>query len=141
MQRRGKMQARYLTKIKEVADKGLLVLNGNRLLIELLEEDEQKTASGIVVSVKPNPLYSSVDKARLAVVLATGPGYVTEADEKVDLAYKAGDYIIVNQFGVKTFEEFLGLADYKKHTLALVTDDLIHGKISNYAEFSEILKK
>lgn len=135
------MTPRYLEKAQEIEAKGLLAINGNRLLIELLEEPETTTKSGIVLNVKSTKHHAAADRARLAVVLAVGPGYVTEEDEKIDMIYKPGDYVLVNQFGVKTFGEFFGLSEYKADSVGLITDDLIHGKISNFKEFDTILKK
>jgi co-chaperonin GroES (HSP10) len=135
------MTPKYLEKMKDAVSRGLLAVNGNRLLIELLEEGEKVTKSGIVVEVKTPKHMAASDRARVAVVLAVGAGYETEDGEKVEVAYAPGDYIVVNQFGVKTFGEFFGLSEYKPDTLGLITEDLIHAKLSNFEEFEAILKR
>lgn len=135
------MNSKYLAKIKAITDSGLLSLNGNRILIELLEEGEKVTKGGIVLNATPTKLHSAADRARVAVVLAVGPGYTAEdTGEHVDLDYKPGDYLLVNQFGVKTFGEFFNLSEYKPDSVGLITDDLIQGKVANFEKFNEALK-
>jgi hypothetical protein len=48
--------------------------------------------------------------------------------------------VLVNQFGVKTFGEFFGLAEYRPDSIGLVTDDLIQGKVDNFDVFNDLLK-
>lgn len=136
------MKSKYLDKVSKIVNDGLLTLNGNRILIEMLSEGEKKTASGIVVGLEKSKAHmEAADRARVAVVLAVGVGYETEKGEKVDLPYKAGDTILVNQFGAKTFGEFFGLPEYKDGTIGLITDDLVQGRISNLEVFEAELKK
>lgn len=132
------MTPRYLERIKATAS--LMSLTGNRLLIELLEETEQTTKSGIITTVQTKKFHDASDNARVAVVLAKGPGYETEAGEKVDVPYEVGDYVLVNQHGVKAFGEFFGIPDYKSNSIGLITDDLIQGRISNFSQFQSILR-
>lgn len=135
------MTPKYLDKIKNIAESGLLSLNGNRILIELLVEGEKTSSSGLVVELAKEPKnFAAADRTRIGVVLAVGPGYETEAGEKVDLNYKPGDYVLVNQFGVKTFSDFFGISDYKPDSIGLITDDLVHGKISDLEQFRTLLK-
>jgi co-chaperonin GroES (HSP10) len=135
------MKSKHLAKLQEISARGLLALNGNRLLIELLDEGERTTRSGIVTALAKEPKALVADRARVAVVLAVGPGFeVEETKELVELPYKPGDHVLVNQFGVKTFGEFFSLADYKADSIGLVTDDLIQGKVGNLEEFQALLK-
>jgi co-chaperonin GroES (HSP10) len=135
------MKPLYLEKIKSLAEAGMLTLAGNRILIELLEEGEQTTKGGIITNVAPARLrHDSGDRARVAVVLATGPGYVTDDGENVDMTYKAGDYVLINQFGAKTFGAFFGLAEYKADSIGLITDELVQGRISDFTAFQNILR-
>lgn len=136
------MKPKYLNKVSGLTAEGLLVLNGNRILVELLEEGEKTTKSGIVTTMaKSTPAHSAADRARIAVVLATGPGYTAQdTGENIDIPYKPGDYLLVNQFGVKTFGEFFGLADYKADSIGLLTDDLVQGQVTNFEAFDNILK-
>ncbi len=137
--------SKYVTKIKELTDKKLLAINGNRLLIELLEEGEKTTKSGIITNIVDDKRGVNLDKARAAVVVAVGSGYTVDNEDgttkDVELDYKTGDIILVNQFGVKTFGQFFGLADYKENTLGLITDDLVQGKIGDLEQFNSILRK
>lgn len=132
------MTPRYLERIKATAS--LMSLTGNRLLIEMLEEGEQTTKSGLITAVSTKKHYEASDSARVAVVLAKGPGYETEDGEKIDVPYEVGDYVLVNQHGVKAFSDFFGITDYKANTIGLITDDLVQGRISNFPEFQSILR-
>lgn len=137
------MQSRYFERIQAAAKAGLIVLNGNRLLIELLEEGEKKTATGIIVDTGINRKLNleQADQARMGIVLLVGPGYTAEdTGEKVEVPYKAGDFVLVNQFAVKTFGQFFELAEYKANTVGLITDDLIQGKLGNPEELNAILR-
>lgn len=134
------MTSKYLNRVKAAVDAGLFSINGNRLLIEMLEEGEVRTASGLIASTGNNTKhYSAADRARVAVVLLTGPGYETEAGEKVNIPYNPGDTILVNQFGVKTFSRFFGIPEYAPDSIGLITDDLIQGKINNFTAFIDVM--
>ena len=135
------MNPRYYSKGRSIVEQNLLVMNGNRMLIELLSEGEKTTKSGIITDLEKKPKHLDVaDKARVAIVLAVGPGYETEEGELVAVAYQPGDLVLVNQFGVKTFGEFFGLADYKADSIALATEDLIQGRIGDFEKFNNILR-
>lgn len=136
------MKSRYIEKMTRLTDSNLLVMNGNRLLIELLSEGEKTTKSGIIAEIEKKAKVggSEGDRARVAVVLAVGPGYETDEGEKVPVEYKQGDMVLVNQFGIKTFGDFFGLADYKPDSIGLATEDLIQGRIGNFDDFNGILK-
>lgn len=135
------MKPNHLEKAKAITESGLLKLSGNRMLIELLSEEEQKTKSGIITSAGSIKPKNSEFSARAAVVLAVGPGYTAEdTGEQVDMPFKAGDYILVNYLSVKTFSDFFGMADYKPDTVGIITDDLVQGYISDIDQFCSVLK-
>lgn len=135
------MKPKYLDKVQACVKEGILGLNGNRILLEMLEEEEPTTKSGIITSVGKEKSIHAADRARVAVVLAAGPGYdVEETQESVPLEYKAGDYVLVNQFAVKTFGAFFGLSEYRPDSIGLATDDLIQARIANFEAFNSILK-
>lgn len=138
------MTPKYAHKIKELVDKKLLAVNGNRLLIELLEEGEKTTKSGIITGVVQDRSIASLDKARAAVVLAVGSGYTIDGEdgktEEVELDYEPGNIVLVNQFAVKTFGRFFELANYKENSIGLITDDLVQGKIGDLEQFNSILR-
>jgi co-chaperonin GroES (HSP10) len=139
------MESKYLSKMKDLSDSKLLAINGNRLLIELLDEVEKVTKSGIITGVVPDKSIHALDKAKAAVVLAVGSGYTIEnesgEDEDVALSYNVGDIILVNQFAVKTFGQFFQLHNYKENSIGLITDDLVQGKIGDLEQFNAVLKR
>src|SRR3990172_1829351 len=98
-------KSKYAEKIAALTTNNLFRLNGDRILVELLEESERTTKSGLYTTV-PKTTADGSDRARIAVVLAVGPGYELESEDKtefVDVPYKPGDYILINQFGAKLF--------------------------------------
>lgn len=135
------MKPRYLDKVGQAVKENLLVINGNRLLIELLEEEEVKTASGIITNVVEKKTYESAERARIAVVLAVGPGYATDDNEEVAIPYKSGDFILVNHLGVVKFGEFLDMRNYKPYSIGLVTDDLVQGRVGNLEALTNLFKQ
>lgn len=137
------MTPKYLEKVSVAVQEGLLVINGNRILVELLEEEEKKTAGGIIIdAVKRSNTIENAERARVAVVLAVGPGYTVEdTGEKVPVPYAPGDRILVNHLGVTKFGEFLDMANYKPFSVGLITDDLVQGKLGNLEQLSAIFKK
>lgn len=138
------MRSRYYERIRAAVQDGLLILNGNRLLIELLEEGEKRTASGIITDTGANRKLSmeAADQARAAVVLAIGPGYqAQDTGELITVPYAPGDYVLVNQFAVKTFGTFFELAEYKPNSIGLITDDLVQGKLGEPGKLNEVLRQ
>lgn len=135
------MKPRYLDKVGQAVKENLLVINGNRLLIELLEEEEVKTASGIITNVVEKKTYESAERARIAVVLAVGPGYATDDNEEVAIPHKSGDFILVNHLGVVKFGEFLDMRNYKPYSIGLVTDDLVQGRVGNLEALTNLFKQ
>lgn len=131
---------KYLDKIKAITDSGILSLASNYMLIELLEEGERTSKSGLITNVVTSKTNFAADRARVAVVLTTGPGYITEEGEPVDVKYKPGDHVLVNQFAAKTFGDFFGIADYKSDSIGLITEDMVQGRISDFSKFTDILR-
>lgn len=134
------MKSKYLEKMSKLVESGLFTLNGNRMLVELIEEPERTTKSGLYTGV-PKEKADGADRARVAVVLVVGPGYLDDdTHDLIKLPYKPGDTILINQFGVKLFSDFFGLADYRAGSIGMVTEDLVHGIIQDVVEFESILR-
>ena len=66
---------------------------GDRVLIEVLEEAEQKTASGLYV---PD---TAKEKSTRGKVIAVGSGRTLDNGTKVPLEVKAGDTVIFAKYG------------------------------------------
>ena len=66
---------------------------GDRVLVEIIEETEQKTAGGIYV---PD---SAKEKSQRGKVIAVGTGKTTDSGVKVALEVKAGDTVYFAKYG------------------------------------------
>ncbi len=66
---------------------------GDRVLIEVIEEAEQKTASGLYV---PD---TAKEKSTRGKVIAVGSGRTLDNGTKVPLEVKAGDTVIFAKYG------------------------------------------
>ena len=66
---------------------------GDRVIVEPNEEDEQRTASGLVI---PD---TAKEKPQLGTVLAVGPGdWNEDGDERVPLDVSAGDTVVYSKY-------------------------------------------
>lgn len=138
------MQSKYQSKINVLTENQDLKLHGDRLLVEVLEETEKKTASGIVIASdvsRKNPLANN-DLA-IVRVLAVGEGYYTEKNGKVEfvaLTNKPGDNILISTHGIVTYKDFFLISGYKEHTIGLVSQENVHATIGDIERFLETLK-
>ncbi len=66
---------------------------GDRVLVQRLEEKEQKTGGGIII---PD---SAKEKPQEAKVVALGTGKRDEKGEKIAFEVKAGDKVLISKYG------------------------------------------
>lgn len=138
------MQSKYFEKLQTLDKEGIIKVMGNRLLVEVLEETEKKTASGIVISQpnKKNPLVNN-DLA-IVKVLAVGEGYFAEDKDgnikDVGLTNKPGDNILVSTMSLTLYSDFFLLKDYKEGTIGLIGQENVHATITDVDKFLEVLK-
>jgi len=66
---------------------------GDRVLVQRLEEKEQKTAGGIIV---PD---SAKEKPQEAKVVALGTGKRDDKGEKIAFEVKVGDKVFISKYG------------------------------------------
>ena len=81
----------------------------NRVLVQRLEEEMQKTAGGIIV---PD---TAKEKPQRGKVVAVGPGKLNEAGERVAVDVKVGDEVLFGKWSGSEItidgEEFLFMKD------------------------------
>lgn len=126
--RRIPLESKYLGRFSRLTHEQL-PLRGNRLLVEVLPKEEIKTAGGLFIqsSMADHKSTTEQNRAKLAVVLATGPGYYNdETGEDVELDIKPGSVILVSEMGLKYYSHFPGLVEYTGETLALTRDSEVH---------------
>jgi chaperonin GroES len=65
---------------------------GDRVLVEPVKEDEQKTAGGIIIpdSAKEKPVQGKV--------MAVGPGARKETGERIPMEVKVGDRVLYGKY-------------------------------------------
>lgn len=65
---------------------------GDRVVIKPKDEEEARTASGLVI---PD---TAKEKPQLGEVLAVGPGELTDSGERVPLEVKEGDIVVYSKY-------------------------------------------
>jgi len=133
------MKSQYLDIFKKLIDENIIGLQGNRILIEFLKEEERVTKSGIILSESKDEKFRG-DKAQFCIVLATGPGQLNEDNELKEMSVKLGDMIMVNQYQVKWLKDFFGLHNFREGSIGLIEEESIHICVFDQEKFLQVLK-
>lgn len=133
------MESKYLARFQKLGEVKKDIgfrLNGSRLLVEILPAKEIKTASGLVLS-SPDTYKATADsyRALLGIVLMTGEGYVDDEGADVPMETKVGQIVVLNEFGLKYYSQFPGIADYTKNTVAMTSESEIQMSFDSIEEF------
>lgn len=133
------MESKYLARFQKLGEVKKDIgfrLNGSRLLVEILPAKEIKTASGLVLS-SPDTYKATADsyRALLGIVLMTGEGYVDDEGTDVPMETKVGQLVVLNEFGLKYYSQFPGIADYTKNTVAMTSESEIQMSFDTIEEF------
>lgn len=136
------MESKYLNKFLKVKDN--YKLNGSRLLVELFEQREIKTASGLVVSgagIGKGQVNSADNyKAVIGIVLMTGEGYVDSDGNDIPMETKVGNVVMLNDFGLRYYSDFPGLNDYSRNTIAVTAESEVQMKFDSIEAFEAFEK-
>ena len=89
---------------------------GNRLVVEPIEDDEQKSSGGIFI---PD---TAKEKPQEGKVVAVGPGKMTDEGKRVPMEIEVGDIVIYSKYGGTEYKE--GDIEY----LVLREDDVLFKK-------------
>ena len=89
---------------------------GNRLVVEPIEDDEQKSSGGIFI---PD---TAKEKPQEGKVVAVGPGKMTDEGKRVPMEIEVGDTVIYSKYGGTEYKE--GDIEY----LVLREDDVLFKK-------------
>ena len=89
---------------------------GNRLVVEPIEDDEQKSSGGIFI---PD---TAKEKPQEGKVVAVGPGKMTDEGKRVPMEIEVGDTVIYSKYGGTEYKE--GDVEY----LVLREDDVLFKK-------------
>lgn len=138
------LESKYKKYFDRLEGKQLLQIKGKRLVVEVLDKDEIKTAGGLIIA-KPDDDHRSVtevNRPTLCIVLCAGVGYYDEDGNEVPLENSPGSVIEVSAHSLKMYSEWPGLMDYTKNKLAIVDDDVVHvswPSIEKYEEYKKVL--
>lgn len=138
------IETKYLDRFLKLP-KEALPLRGNRMLVEVLPNEELTSKGGIVIAVDPKSFTSTTaqNRPKLAVVLATGAGYVDdETGEPIDPDITPGSVVLVSEMGLKYYSQFPGINEYTGEVLALTRESEIHvswPSIDAYLEYRKLL--
>ncbi len=89
---------------------------GNRLVVEPIEDDEQKSSGGIFI---PD---TAKEKPQEGKVVAVGLGKMTDEGKRVPMEIEVGDTVIYSKYGGTEYKE--GEIEY----LVLREDDVLFKK-------------
>ena len=89
---------------------------GNRVVVEPAEEDEQMSAGGIYI---PD---TAKEKPQAGVVVAVGPGKLTDDGKRVPMEIAVGDNIVYSKYAGTEYKD--GDTEY----LVLREDDILFKK-------------
>lgn len=145
--------SRYLEPLQKVKEKFPKVqLIGDLLLIQVIEDEEFKTSSGIIIAknTSARQITSLVDgKPTFCQVLLSGEGYYDEeggGDVKLDSS--PGDIILVEKASIKPITVFGPLLTYGEVQLGLVKDSAVQMRFAGgpstfneyFKELNELIK-
>lgn len=101
------------------------VLRGDALLVEILEEPEIKTESGLIIAEDPEQVRGGVNnnKAKVGRVIATGEGYYDpETKENIPLDVPVGAVVMHPPYSVVEYSTFPGLAGLTGNKLGIISE-------------------
>lgn len=140
------MQSKYFSTFNALQERlpNFYKLFGSRILVEVLPEEELKTAGGLIVAKSPTNFRSDTqeNKFTAVVILAVGKGYYNEeTGEDVPLEVKPGQVVEVVRSGLRPYSNhpIIG-SQYTNGDLALINDSHINGLLANsVTEYSDAL--
>jgi chaperonin GroES len=90
-----KQAKKAVKKIIKKEDKGKILPLGDRILLKpILEEEVNKTASGIII-----PDTVSKEKPEQGKVIAVGEGKWAEGGKRIPVSVKVGDKVVFSRYG------------------------------------------
>lgn len=120
------IESKYLNKFKTLFKElgPSAVLCGDALLVELLEEPEITTASGIIIARGENQMNDTeTHKATVGLVLAIGQGYYDpKTKETTPLDVPVGAMVMIPRYSMVELSTFPGLAGITGNKLGLVAE-------------------
>jgi co-chaperonin GroES (HSP10) len=140
------MQSKYQSTFNTLQERlpGFYKLFGSRILVEVLPEEELKTAGGLIVAKSANNFRSDTEENKFtaAVILSVGQGYYDdETGEAVPLDVKPGQVVEVVRSGLRRYSNhpILG-AQYTTGDIALINESHINTLLAgSVAEYNDAL--
>lgn len=134
----------YLNKFDKVrSSKDLFRLNGGRVIIQVMPQEELRTAGGLhLVDTSQAKSDVVMNKALLGVVVLIGEGYVDENGEDVPVDVKPGNVVMFNEVAARYYSSFPGIKGYLKNSLAMISDSdiqMVFPSLNAYSEFSSLV--
>lgn len=117
------MESKYLKAFEELSKTQAVELIGDLLVVERLPEPEARDLGGIIVQDGDHvrAMFGSESRPHLALVVATGKGYYSDAGS-VELNTKPGDIVVIGNASVKYFSSFGLLDNYAPDSLGITRD-------------------
>ncbi len=131
------MQSKYLGTFSALNERlpNFYKLFGSRILVEVLPEEELKTAGGLIVAKSASNFRSDTEENKFtaAVVIEVGQGYFDEETGKdVPLSVKRGQVVEVVRSGLRRYSShpILG-TQYSTGDLALINESHVNTLLAN----------
>lgn len=123
------MKSKFLSRFLRAAPNRKGVLIGDRILVEVIEEDLRKTKGGIIIAESEHARAEFVMlKTKVGVVLEVGEGYYNaETNEHVPLTVKPGNVVWISENGIRFCTTLPTITEgLPKNALALGTEAEVH---------------
>lgn len=131
------MKSKYLEVFQRVTQQDLPI-NGGRMLIELLKQEEAKSAGGLYLSTG---MKDSLQAPTLGIVLALGNGYEDDDGNLVPVDQLVGSVVLVPDAGIRAYSSFPGLEGYTGGDIALAREADVVASWPSLSHFEAYSKK
>lgn len=132
---------KYVEQFKRISPerRNLLNLKGGRIIIEILEAEELKTSSGLIIQTPSNVHKNfKLEEPTIGAVLMVGSGYDSEdGGEKEPVDLEVGNIVIVSDYGIKYYKRFPSLNDFSNTPVGLTTEAEVQVIFEDYEKFME----
>lgn len=133
--------SRYMDRFDDVASghKDDYELIGDALLVEKIEQGEQKIGSIYIAPSQSARSTFDQDQPTFVRILAIGEGYYDEkTKESISLNVRPGDIALVSNLSVRWFSTFLNMGDYELNTIGITRESEIKMRFNGEAGYNNV---
>lgn len=131
------MKSKYLETFLRITQQDLPI-NGGRMLIELVKQEETKSAGGLYLSTG---MKDNLQAPTLGIVLAVGDGYEDDDGNLVPVDQPIGSVVLIPEAGIRAYSSFPGLNGYTGGEIALAREADVVASWLTLSHFEAYSKK